>query len=142
MKKEAIISRSEQDTYELGEKLGRSAEKGSIFALSGELGTGKTVIAKGIARGIGVSEEIISPSYLKLEIYKGKFDFFHFDLYRFRDQDELDELGFEEYWESDGVSVIEWPEKAEGRIPLFAIKIYFEWISATERRITIEYPGD
>lgn len=142
MRKE-IITHSEQETRAWAQQLGSAAEKGSVFLLHGELGTGKTIIAKGIALGLGIHEEITSPTFLMLEIYEGgSLPLYHFDLYRMNDPGELDELGFEEYWESEGISVIEWPEKAGSRIPLKAVKIHIQWQGENERRIAIEYPGN
>ncbi|MBN2402421.1 MAG: tRNA (adenosine(37)-N6)-threonylcarbamoyltransferase complex ATPase subunit type 1 TsaE [Spirochaetes bacterium] len=141
MKKE-IITRSEQETFNWAFDLGASAEQGSVFALSGDLGTGKTIIAKGIAKGLGIDDEITSPTFLMMEIYEGRFQLYHFDLYRIDNLEELDELNFEEYWFGDGVSVIEWAEKAGSRIPDNITKIALEWAGDTERRIRIEYPGN
>lgn len=141
MKKE-IISRSEQETFNWARDLGSKAGHGTVFALSGELGTGKTIIAKGIAKGLGIEDEVTSPTFLMMEMYEGRFTLYHFDLYRIDNVDEFDELNFEEYWFGDGVSVIEWAEKAGGRIPANAVKIEIDWASDTERRISIEYTGD
>jgi tRNA threonylcarbamoyladenosine biosynthesis protein TsaE len=141
MKKE-IISQSEQNTFDWAKELGSSAGQGSIFALCGELGTGKTIIAKGIAKGLGIDEDITSPTFLMMEMYDGRLPLYHFDLYRIDNPEELDELNFEEYWFGDGVSVIEWAEKAGGRVPANAIKISLVWVSNTERRICIEYPDN
>jgi tRNA threonylcarbamoyladenosine biosynthesis protein TsaE len=135
-----IITHSEQETLNIGIELGRSAEKGAVYALYGELGAGKTIIAKGIAKGIGIKEEITSPTFIMLEIYKNTLPMYHFDLYRINNSEELDELGFDEYWEDDGISVIEWAEKAFGRISESAIRINIRWINSTDRRIIIEYP--
>ncbi len=138
-----IITHSEQETRTWAQDLASGSEKGSVFLLHGDLGTGKTIIAKGIAKGLGIDEEITSPTFLMLEIYEsGRLPMYHFDLYRIDDPGELDELGFEEYWEGAGISVVEWPEKAGDRIPEKAIKIHIQWQSENERRITIEYPGN
>jgi tRNA threonylcarbamoyladenosine biosynthesis protein TsaE len=137
-----IITRSEKETFDWAKELGVSAKKGSIFALYGELGTGKTIIAKGIAKGLGISDDVTSPTFLMMEIYKGKMQLYHFDLYRIDNVEKLDELNFEEYWSGNGVSVIEWAEKAEHRIPADSVRINLEWISDTERRISVEYPGN
>jgi tRNA threonylcarbamoyladenosine biosynthesis protein TsaE len=140
--KRQIITRSEQQTFDWARELGASAGQGSVFALYGELGTGKTIIAKGIAKGLGINEEITSPTFLMMEIYNGRFQLYHFDLYRINNVEELNELNFEEYWFGEGVSVIEWAEKAGGRLPANAIKITLGWVNDTKRRISIEYPGN
>ena len=137
-----ITTHSEKETIAWTNELGAKAEPGTIFALYGELGTGKTIIAKGIAKGLEINEDITSPTFLMLEIYNGRLPLYHFDLYRLDKIEELDELNFEEYWEGDGVSVIEWAEKAGNRIPLGAIKINIESLNAFERKIKIEYPGN
>jgi tRNA threonylcarbamoyladenosine biosynthesis protein TsaE len=139
---EIIITRSEKETFDWAKELGASAKQGSVFALYGELGTGKTIIAKGIAKGLGIDEDVTSPTFLMMEMYKGKLPLYHFDLYRIDNAGELDELNFEEYWFGDGVSIIEWAEKAGDRIPDNPVKIILEWINDTERRISIEYPGN
>jgi tRNA threonylcarbamoyladenosine biosynthesis protein TsaE len=137
-----IITHSEKETFDLAEKLGAGATRGAVFALYGELGTGKTIIAKGIAKGLGITDDITSPTFLMEEIYEAQIPLYHFDLYRMNSPDELDELDFEESWDGEGVSVIEWAERAESRLPANAIKIKLDWISETERRILIEYPDN
>jgi tRNA threonylcarbamoyladenosine biosynthesis protein TsaE len=140
--REEIITRSERETFDWALRLGKSARPGSVFALYGELGTGKTIIAKGIAKGLDIEEDITSPTFLMMEMYEGRLKLYHFDLYRIDDIEELNELNFEEYWEGDGISVIEWAEKAGNKLPVNAVKIKLEWISGAERRINIEYPGN
>jgi tRNA threonylcarbamoyladenosine biosynthesis protein TsaE len=135
-----IITRSEKETFDWAKELGASAKHGIVFALYGELGTGKTIIAKGIAKGLGIEEDVTSPTFLMMEMYKGRLPLYHFDLYRIDNAGELDELNFEEYWFGDGVSIIEWAEKAGDRIPDNPVKIILEWVNDTERRISIEYP--
>jgi tRNA threonylcarbamoyladenosine biosynthesis protein TsaE len=140
--KKKYISRSERDTLSIGQGLGKHAGPGAVFALFGELGSGKTVIAKGIARGLGVEEEVTSASFTLLEIYSGRVPLYHFDLYRIEKAAELDRLFFEEYWEGEGVSIVEWAERAGDRLPGGSIAIRIESINETEREITVEYPGD
>ncbi len=141
MKKE-ISTASETETLLIAEDLGRTARGGDVFALSGDLGTGKTVVARGIARGLGISDDITSPTFTLLELYEGRLPLYHFDLYRVVSDRELDYLGFEEYWEGNGVSVIEWAERAGNRLPDTAIRIRLEYAGDAARRLTIEYPGD
>ncbi|TAL38746.1 MAG: tRNA (adenosine(37)-N6)-threonylcarbamoyltransferase complex ATPase subunit type 1 TsaE [Spirochaetes bacterium] len=126
----------------LGEELGREALPGAVYALTGELGAGKTVIAKGIARGLMIPDEITSPTFTLLEIYRGRLPLYHFDLYRIARADEFDELGFEEYWYGDGVSIIEWADNAAGLLPNSAVRVLSEYAGPHARRITIEHPGD
>ena len=140
--KKTHITHSEQETLSLAEGLGMDAGPGAVYALTGELGSGKTVFAKGIARGLGVTEEITSPTFTLLEIYSGRLPLYHFDLYRIGSAAELDSLFFEEYWEGDGVSIIEWADKAGDRLPEGHVSITIEYQNETDRKITIEYPRD
>jgi tRNA threonylcarbamoyladenosine biosynthesis protein TsaE len=140
--KKKYISRSAKDTLSIGQGLGHKAGPGEVFALFGELGSGKTVIAKGIARGLGVEDEVTSASFTLLEIYSGRVPLYHFDLYRIESAAELDRLFFDEYWEGEGVSVIEWADRALGRLPEGSVTIRIKSLNETEREIIIEYPGD
>jgi len=140
--KKVIISASPDDTYTLSVDLGKKSMKGDVFALRGNLGTGKTIMAKGIASGLGVTEEVTSPTFNLMEEYQGRVSFYHFDLYRIQSEKELDHLFFEEFWDGDGVSVIEWPERAGGRLPANAVTITMEYVNETSRRITIEQPDN
>ena len=140
--KKIIITNSVEETLQWGEELGKSSIIGDVFALNGELGVGKTVVAKGIAKGLGINEDITSPSFVLLEIYPNKLPLYHFDLYRIDSEIEFDRLNFEEYWRGDGISVIEWAEKADIRLPENSIKIKIEWLDSDKRRIEIEYPDN
>ena len=137
-----FIPHSPEETDELAFSLGRQAKPGECYALIGDLGCGKTHFSKGFARGMGIAEEITSPTFTLLEEYEGKIPFYHFDLYRIAEESELDSLFFEEYWEGDGVSLIEWAERARSRLPSGTVTVRFEYIDATTRRITLEYPDD
>lgn len=140
--KQKVISRSVGETMALAEGLGRKAVGGTVFALVGELGSGKTIFAKGLARGMGVTDEITSPTFTLLEIYAGRFPLYHFDLYRIERGDELDRLYFEEYWyDESGVSVIEWADRALERLPDGYIKIEISYIDEESRSISIEHTG-
>jgi len=142
MRVSTIISRSENESLSLGMELGKSARPGTVYALCGDLGSGKTVLARGIARGLGITDDITSPTFTLLEIYEGAPPLYHFDLYRIERAAEFVELGFEEYWEGEGVSVIEWAERAAGMLPESTIHIYLEYHNEHERKIRVEYPGD
>ncbi len=141
MKRE-FISNSEEETLKFAEELGRRARRGDIYALLGELGTGKTIVAKGIAKGLGIKEVITSPTFNLLEIYQNELLLYHFDLFRIEKDDEFNHLSFEEYWEGDGVSVIEWADRALLRLPSSTITITIEYINENRRKITIEYPDN
>ena len=137
-----LISRSDEFTFETGQRLGSEARPGDVFALRGDLGAGKTVLAKGIAAGLGIVEEITSPTFTLLEIYDSEIPFYHFDLYRIGDESEFDNLNFEDYWDNEGVSVVEWSERAGNRIPENAVFVTLEYLDDVSRRILIEYTGN
>jgi tRNA threonylcarbamoyladenosine biosynthesis protein TsaE len=136
------ITESAEETERLGIEIGKRAVYGDVIALRGELGSGKTALTRGIAEGLGVTEEITSPTFSLMEIHEGEKILYHFDLYRIEDDREFNNLCFEEYWENDGVSVIEWAERAGSRLPERRIDINIDYISSTERRITVEYPDN
>ncbi|HPS58145.1 MAG TPA: tRNA (adenosine(37)-N6)-threonylcarbamoyltransferase complex ATPase subunit type 1 TsaE [Spirochaetota bacterium] len=140
--KRVLESGSCEETLKIAGKIGSMASRGDIITLSGELGAGKTVFAKGIAAGLGIDESITSPTFSLMEVHEGTTPLYHFDLYRLETASELDELFFEEYWEGDGVSVIEWPERAAGRLPHRVISVTIEYTGPDSRRITIENPDD
>lgn len=141
MKREYITA-SAGETEDLGMKIGKEAVNGDVIALNGELGSGKTALTRGIARGLGITEDITSPTFSLMEIHEGEKTLYHFDLYRIEDDREFDNLCFEEYWENTGISVIEWAERAENRIPGNSIRINIEYLNETDRRITVEYPDN
>ena len=140
--KKTIISSSSDETFSFASELGKNIQKKTIVALYGTLGAGKTIFAKGLAAGLGIVDEITSPSFSLLEVYEGNTAFYHFDLYRIDDPNEFLNLNFEEYWEGDGVSVIEWAEIAENILPKKRINVWIEYIDENSRRITVEYPDN
>ena len=124
--KYTISSLSEAQTINIGKIIGELAEPGTIIALVGELGAGKTVLAKGIAKGLRVEQEPNSPTFVILNIYSGRLTLNHLDLYRIQSEDELIDIGFSELINSDGVSVIEWADKIGHILPedTLTIEIY------------------
>jgi tRNA threonylcarbamoyladenosine biosynthesis protein TsaE len=137
-----IISNSAEETYSFACELGKKVRKNSVIALRGDLGSGKTIFTKGLADGLGITDDITSPTFSLMEAYEGEIPLYHFDLYRIENPDEFENLRFEEYWEGEGVSVIEWPEKAAGLLPDKRIDVLIEYIDENRRKITIEYTGD
>ncbi len=122
-----IESFSDKDTYNVGYELGKNAVKGQIYCLDGDLGVGKTVFTKGFAKGLGVDEDISSPTFtIVLEYHDGRVPFYHFDVYRISDAYEMDEIGYEEYFFGDGVCLIEWASIVDEIIPDNAVKIVIE----------------
>ena len=119
-----IETNSDKDTFEFGKQQGEKAEPGTVICLDGDLGTGKTVIAKGIAAGLGVKEPVSSPTFTVIKEYtEGRLPFYHFDVYRIEDPLEMDEIGYEDYFYGNGVTVIEWSDMIKELIPEKAMKI-------------------
>lgn len=117
----------EKETEALGFKLGKEAKAGDIYCLSGDLGVGKTVFTRGFARGLNIDEPITSPTFTIVnEYHSGRLAFYHFDVYRIDDEDEMYNIGFDEYIDGDGVCLIEWAELIAGIIPDNARKILIE----------------
>jgi tRNA threonylcarbamoyladenosine biosynthesis protein TsaE len=119
-----IETNSDKDTFEFGKQLDEKAEPGTVICLDGDLGTGKTVIAKGIAAGLGIKEPVSSPTFTVIKEYtEGRLPFYHFDVYRIEDPLEMDEIGYEDYFYGNGVTVIEWSDMIKELIPEKAMKI-------------------
>ena len=130
-------SDSTEKTRELGSKLAQSLTPGSIVALEGELGAGKTCFVQGMAKGLGVSERafVRSPSFTLLNQYDGKITIYHFDFYRLDHVEELGDLGLEEYFDGDGVTVIEWADKFPSALPNKTIHVHFKIIDENTREV-------
>ena len=133
---------SEKETRALGEELGRKAVPGSLYTLTGDLGTGKTVFTQGFARGLGITEHVNSPTFTIVQEYEGgRLPFYHFDVYRIGDLEEMDEIRYEDYFYGDGVCLIEWAELIEELLPLkrTAIRIEKDLEKGFDyRKITVE----
>lgn len=113
-----IESKCEKDTFELGKKIGREAAPGDVYTLVGDLGVGKTVFTKGVAAGLGILEPVSSPTFTIVQVYEeGRLPFYHFDVYRIGDIEEMEEIGFEDYIYGEGVSLIEWANLIEELLP-------------------------
>ena len=109
---------SPEETFELGKKLGEEATPGLVYTLTGDLGVGKTVLAQGIAAGLGIEEAICSPTFTIVQVYEeGRLPFYHFDVYRIGDIEEMDEIGYEDYFYGDGLSLIEWSNLIQEILP-------------------------
>lgn len=121
-----LESHGEEETFAIGQKLGKAAAPGQIFCLIGDLGTGKTILAKGLADGLGIQEDIVSPTFTIVQEYQGRLPFYHFDIYRIMDEDELFEIGWEEYINSSGVCLVEWADQVPEAIPPEASWIQIE----------------
>lgn len=122
-----IESFSTDDTYAVGEKLGNSAKVGEIYCLCGEVGVGKTVFTKGFAAGLGIKEPISSPTFTIIQEYEeGRLPFYHFDVYRISDLEEMDEIGYDDYFYGNGVCLIEWAQMIKELLPKQIINITIE----------------
>ena len=109
---------SENDTFELGVKIGKEAKPGDVFTLLGDLGVGKTALTKGVAKGLEIAEPICSPTFTIVQVYEeGRIPFYHFDVYRIGDVEEMDEIGYEDYFYGEGVTFIEWANLIEEILP-------------------------
>lgn len=112
-----------EQTFELGKKLGQKALKGDIYCIKGDLGVGKTVFTKGVAAGLGIKEDITSPTFTIVNVYEGKFTLYHFDVYRIGSIEQMEDIGYEEMFFGDGICIIEWAEIVKEIIPKEAIWI-------------------
>ncbi|MFA5411174.1 MAG: tRNA (adenosine(37)-N6)-threonylcarbamoyltransferase complex ATPase subunit type 1 TsaE [Candidatus Omnitrophota bacterium] len=132
-----VTSKSVNRTLKIGRLVAKSLKRGDILCLFGQLGAGKTVFTKGIAAGLGIKKEnIISPSFVLIREYpEAKLPFYHFDLYRLKEQKQILFLGYEEYLYGDGVSVIEWADRLGRLLPLEFLKIELLIKDVKERRI-------
>ena len=137
-----IESFCEEDTKRLAGELAKDASRGDVIALTGDLGVGKTAFTKGFAEGLGIDEPITSPTFTIVQIYEsGRLPLYHFDVYRIGDISEMDEIGYEDYFYGDGVSVMEWADIVEPILPKNTTHISIEKDmskGAEYRKITIQ----
>ena len=135
-------TRSPEETYELGRKIGLQARTGQVYTLTGDLGVGKTVFTQGVAAGLGITEPVSSPKFKIVQIYEeGRLPFYHFDVYRIGDIEEMEEIGYDDYFFGEGICLIEWAELIEEILPDDRISITIEKDLAQGfdyRRITVE----
>ena len=137
-----LIVTAVEETYKIGELLGALVNSGDIICLIGDLGTGKTHLTKGIAKGLGIEDHITSPTFTIVNEYTGRFKLNHFDVYRVNDPDEIEAIGFDEYIFSDAVSIIEWANYIEELIPEGNLTITIEKLpnlSDNHRKISFQY---
>ena len=118
---------SEKETFELGKKLGTEAKPGQVYAPLGDLGVGKTILTKGFAEGLGITEPVSSPTFTIVQVYEeGRMPFYHFDVYRIGDIEEMDEIGYEDCFYGEGVCLVEWANLIEEIMPENTIWITIE----------------
>lgn len=116
-----------EETFDLGKRLGEAAKPGDIYCLDGDLGVGKTVFTQGFAAGLAITEPVNSPTFTIVQVYEeGRLPLYHFDVYRIGDPEEMDEIGYEDYFFGNGVSLIEWASLIDELIPENAARILIE----------------
>ena len=133
---------SPQETRQLGKNIARFCEPGDIILLQGTLGTGKTCLTKGIAEGLGINGPVRSPTFILINEHCGRHTLYHIDLYRLSGDAEIEALGLDEYFEGDGVTVVEWPEKAPFLFLFDHLSILLEYCGESKRRIVLKGIGD
>ena len=137
-----LESRSPEQTFQIGVRLGQKAKPGQVYTLTGDLGVGKTVFTQGFAKGLGIEEPVCSPTFTIVQEYgEGRLPFYHFDVYRIGDVEEMDEVGYEDYIMVQGVSLIEWAGLIEEILPENRTEVIIEKDleqGFEYRRITIE----
>lgn len=134
-------TQSEKETFKIGHQLAENSKPGDIYCLLGDLGVGKTVFSKGFATGLGITEPITSPTFTIVQVYEAEKPLYHFDMYRIEDEDELEMIGYEDYFYGQGVCLVEWANNVEDVIPKNA-----KWITIEKdlekgfdyRKITIK----
>ena len=137
-----IETRAAEETFALGEKIGRAAIPGQIYTLTGDLGVGKTVFTQGVAVGLDITEPVSSPTFTIIQVYEeGRLPFYHFDVYRIGDIEEMEEIGYDDYFFGEGICLIEWADLIEEILPDHLIRVTIEKDleqGFDYRRITIE----
>ena len=137
-----IETENPEETFALGQKIGRAATPGQVYTLTGDLGVGKTVFTQGVASGLGITEPVNSPTFTIVQVYEeGRLPFYHFDVYRIGDIEEMEEIGYDDYFFGEGICLIEWAELIEEILPESRISITIEKDLSRGfdyRRITIE----
>ncbi|OGW38664.1 MAG: tRNA (adenosine(37)-N6)-threonylcarbamoyltransferase complex ATPase subunit type 1 TsaE [Nitrospirae bacterium GWD2_57_9] len=139
----SVVTSAPEQTWRVGEMLGKRLGAGDTLCLYGDLGAGKTSFSYGVALGLEVKERYItSPTFTFVNEYEGRLPFYHIDLYRLKGAEELESIGFEEYPGSDGVTVIEWAERAEDALPEERLSVYLTYVNENSREIGFLGEGD
>ena len=141
-----IETHDPEETFEVGRKIGMNAKPGQIYTLTGDLGVGKTVFTQGVAAGLGITEPVNSPTFTIIQEYEdGRLPFYHFDVYRIGDLEEMEEIGYDDYFFGQGICLIEWAELIEEILPENRIEVTIEKDlekGFEYRKITIEERGE
>lgn len=138
MSRHSEQTHSPEQTADLAASMAPTLNPGSVLALHGDLGAGKTCFVRGLAQGLGVVDPVSSPTFTLVNEYRGPQPLIHVDLYRIEDELEAEDFGLEDYFDSDAVTVVEWPGRAEALFPERTRHIYFTWIDENQRRIAWE----
>lgn len=137
-----VISPSQARTEDIGRAIGTLIPAGTVVSLEGGLGSGKTVLAKGICNGLGIGDEVLSPSFILVEEYRSEFRVFHFDLYRLHELGEVEEVGFFDAIDGVNIILVEWGDRLPDGPDVYDISIGIRITGDGEREITITAPGD
>ena len=141
-----IETHDPEETFEVGRTIGMNAKPGQIYTLTGDLGVGKTVFTQGVAAGLGITEPVNSPTFTIIQEYEdGRLPFYHFDVYRIADLEEMEEIGYDDYFFGQGICLIEWAELIEELLPEKRIEVTIEKDlekGFDYRKITIEERGE
>ncbi len=121
-----VVSSRDDETYNWGKRLAGFLKSGDVVALYGELGSGKTVFVKGVCAGLEVHDVVTSPSFTLIQEYQGRMPVFHFDFYRLTTEHEVEDLNVFDYWESQGISLVEWADRGESLLPLKKVSVILD----------------
>ena len=135
-----VFTKSEAETEAAGENIAGRLLPGDVVAMYGDLGAGKTAFVRGLARGLGYSGRVSSPTFTIVNEYEGTIPVFHFDMYRLKSSDELFEIGWEDYLDRNGVCAVEWSENAEDAFPRDVIKVEIKKLGENDREIAFSFP--
>lgn len=136
-----VVTRTPEETDRLGQTLGGLLWAGDVLLLQGQLGAGKTLLTQGIAKGMGISEYVTSPTFILANQYDGPLTLYHIDLYRIEATAEAIDLGLDDYFYGEGVCVVEWPERAMSAMPLEYLLVTLEHLDENERSLTFHPRG-
>ena len=137
----SIVTHSPGETFQIGQALGGMAKPGDVLLLQGPLGTGKTLLTQGLAKGLGITAPVTSPTFIIVNQYPGPLILYHVDLYRIEATAEAIDLGLDDYFFGDGVCVVEWPERAPSAMPPEHLLVVLEHVGEQERRLSFQPEG-
>lgn len=137
----SIVTHSPDETFHIGQILGRMTRPGDVLLLQGPLGTGKTLLTQGLAKGLGITAPVTSPTFIIVNQYPGPFMLYHVDLYRIEAIAEAIDLGLDDYFFGEGVCVVEWPERAPSAMPPERLLVLLEHVGEQERRLSFQSEG-